>query len=169
LWDPGDRGPLERTLIELRVPELGPVVFPAYAGTTVSVRAAGIATTLQEDNALRREVRAALASARASHEAPDDPELRREVARAVLFPPQTSPAAPPTGHPTEETETERSTDAPPEGHPPDTEDAPPTEGHPSTPTDAPPIEGHPSPTARAARMQYIRRSYVTRNGVGKTA
>src|SRR5690606_40475551 len=30
LYDPGERGPLQRTLIEVRVAELGPVVFPAY-------------------------------------------------------------------------------------------------------------------------------------------
>jgi len=154
LWDPGDRGPLERTLIELKMPELGPVVFPAYVGTSVSVRAAGIAETIQRDDQLRREVRAALASARTSHDAPpEDPALRREVARAVLFP-TTSEAAPPEGHPTEETEPAEAPDAPPEGHPSNTEDAP-------------PAEGHPSPTDRAARQLYARRAYVTRNGVGK--
>lgn len=154
LWDPGDRGPLERTLIELKMPELGPVVFPAYVGTSVSVRAAGIADTIQRDDELRREVRAALASSRTSHDAPpEDPALRREVARAVLFP-TTSPAAPPEEHPAEKTEPEEAPDAPPEGHP-------------SNPEDAPPAEGHPSPTDRAARQLYARRAYVTRNGVGK--
>jgi HK97 family phage prohead protease len=39
LYEPGDRGPLVRTLLELKVPELGPVVFPAYPGTTASLRA----------------------------------------------------------------------------------------------------------------------------------
>lgn len=154
LWDPGDRGPLERTLIELKMPELGPVVFPAYAGTSVSVRAAGIADTIQRDDELRREVRAALASSRITHNAPpEDPDLRREVARAVLFP-TTSEAAPPEGHPADETEPAEAPDAPPEGHP-------------SNPADAPPAEGHPSPTDRAARQLYARRAYVTRNGVGK--
>ncbi|MGW2990973.1 HK97 family phage prohead protease, partial [Streptomyces sp. NPDC001193] len=39
LWMPGDRGPLQREIIEVRCRELGPVVFPAYGGTEVSVRA----------------------------------------------------------------------------------------------------------------------------------
>lgn len=50
-----------RTLRELKVPELGPVVFPAYAATSVSVRA--------------REMAAALT---------DDPDLLAELARALL-------------------------------------------------------------------------------------
>lgn len=158
LWEPGDRGPLERTLIELRVPELGPVVFPAYEGTSVGVRAADIAATIQDDEALRREVRGALVAARASHEAPDDPDLRREVARAVLFPTKPT-AAPPEGHPAEETESRQAlTDAPPEGHP----SAPEVE----TP-DAPLATEHPSPTDVAARKKFMRLAYVTRNGVGK--
>lgn len=39
LWDPTTDGPY-RTMKELRVPELGPVVFPAYTDTDVSVRSA---------------------------------------------------------------------------------------------------------------------------------
>lgn len=38
LWDPADRGPLQRTLKEVKMPEVGPVVWPAYADTTASVR-----------------------------------------------------------------------------------------------------------------------------------
>jgi hypothetical protein len=38
LEDVPDEELLTRTLQELRVPELGPVVFPAYTDTTVSVR-----------------------------------------------------------------------------------------------------------------------------------
>jgi len=38
LWQPGDRGPLKRTIREVELYELGPVVFPAYASTTVGVR-----------------------------------------------------------------------------------------------------------------------------------
>ncbi|SEF34385.1 phage prohead protease, HK97 family [Amycolatopsis pretoriensis] len=166
LWDPGDRGPLERTLIELKMAELGPVVFPAYVGTSVSVRAAGIAATIQQDDELRREVRAALASARTSHDAPpEDPALRREVARAVLFP-TTSQAAPPEGHPADRSPFGHDRTANTETEPAEAPDAPP-EGHPSNPEDAPPAEGHPSPTDRAARQLYARRAYVTRNGVGK--
>lgn len=38
LWSPGDRGPLLRTIREVELFELGPVVFPAYESTTVGVR-----------------------------------------------------------------------------------------------------------------------------------
>jgi HK97 family phage prohead protease len=42
LWEllrsPGDRGPLRRTLKEVKVTEVGPVVWPAYETTTVGVR-----------------------------------------------------------------------------------------------------------------------------------
>jgi HK97 family phage prohead protease len=39
LWrGPGDRGPLRRTLKEVRVSEVGPVVWPAYSDTEVGVR-----------------------------------------------------------------------------------------------------------------------------------
>lgn len=45
LWEPGDRGPLRRTIREVELFELGPVVFPAYTDTSVGVRAllAGLA------------------------------------------------------------------------------------------------------------------------------
>lgn len=156
LWSPGDRGPLERTLIELRMPELGPVVFPAYVDTDVSVRARDVAEVLTGDERMRREVRRALASSRtapAAGDLPTDPDLLREIAHAVLF--------------------SRSSDAPPEpgypSEPPSTQDeptdAPPAPGHPSTP-DAPPDSGHPSLSDRDARLRYARLAYVTREGVG---
>lgn len=50
-----------RAIREARVPELGPVVFPAYAGTTASVRS--------------RELAALLA----------DPELRSQLAQALIL------------------------------------------------------------------------------------
>jgi HK97 family phage major capsid protein/HK97 family phage prohead protease len=37
---PGDRGPLQRTIRELQLFEAGPVAFPAYSTTSVSVRSA---------------------------------------------------------------------------------------------------------------------------------
>lgn len=145
LWDPGDRGPLKRELIELRVPELGPVVFPAYAGTSVDVRARAVADLIGQDRELTREIRASLArevipQPRAGIEDLGDPDVRRDVARELLF-----------GH-------NQTSDAPPDdGHPSDTEprqdaglshvrDAPPDSGHPSPTTDAPPSDGHPSAT-----------------------
>ena len=36
--NPGDRGPLQRTIREVQLFELGPVAFPAYESTSVSVR-----------------------------------------------------------------------------------------------------------------------------------
>lgn len=38
LWAPGDRGPLRRTLKEVKISEVGPVVWPAYETTSVGVR-----------------------------------------------------------------------------------------------------------------------------------
>lgn len=170
LWNPEDRGPLERTLIELRVPELGPVVFPAYAGTSVSVRAADYARTVLSDRSLRRDVqRALIADAVEAETIEVADDLRPEVARQILFPqrslssvdlddedPEDPPVAPLDEHPTEEPERElEPTDAPPTGHP-------------SESTDAPPAEGHPSPSHdQEQRKRYARLAYVTRNGVGK--
>jgi uncharacterized protein len=145
LWMPGDRGPLMRTLIEVRLHELGPVVFPAYASTSVGVRARDLAAEIRSDDALRREVRGALA--RQAPAAPaddlDDPATRREVARALLFG---------SDHET--------TDAPPDGHPstPERSEDAPADGHSSEP-DAPLPDEHPSPTPteRTRRIQgYIR-------------
>ncbi|MGW3166976.1 HK97 family phage prohead protease [Streptomyces sp. NPDC001142] len=149
LWMPGDRGPLQRELIELKCRELGPVVFPAYAGTSVSVRARDMADGLARDGGFARSLRASLArAAAAAPQVPDDQELRREVAAALLYPatPKPAPAAvpaapgpsapPTTGHP----DTTRTTGAPP------------TPGHPPT-TDAPPADGHPSPSPRAAALR----------------
>jgi len=38
LFDAGDRGPLKRTLKEVKLREAGPVLYPAYEGTSVGVR-----------------------------------------------------------------------------------------------------------------------------------
>lgn len=138
LWMPGDRGPLQRELIELKVRELGPVVFPAYAGTSVGVRARGMAAALVHDDELTREIRRSLARDAAGPKVPEDPELRREVAAALLF---RDDAPPEQGHPSER-------DDEPEGAPLERE-------HPPTPstTDAPPADGHPSPSPRTDRLR----------------
>lgn len=79
LWDAGDRGPLQRTLKEVKLRELGPVVWPAYQETEVSLRS--------------RQVLDALASS---------PTIRAEVARLMLATEQRSESptesAPETGH-----------------------------------------------------------------------
>ncbi|MFI0481735.1 HK97 family phage prohead protease [Actinomadura sp. 9N215] len=158
LWSPGERGPLERTLIELRVHELGPVVWPAYDSTTVGVRARDMAATIQQDDALRRKVRESLAHTNATLGDLDDPAFRREVATAVLMEPPahaagdripaddvSSPEDPPT------TDDENNRDAPPE------------QGHPSSNTDAPPEQGHP-PAMSVSRLnpERIRRDAAMR-------
>ena len=131
LWMPGDRGPLRRELIELKCRELGPVVFPAYAGTEVSVRGRGVAAELVRSDDMTRQIRQSLARDAAVPQVPDDPELRREVATALLFSRKDAPPA--TGHPASESTADG---APLEReHPPapSTTDAPPSDGHPSTP------------------------------------
>lgn len=40
LYEPGDRGPLQRTIKEIQLFEAGPVLTPAYASTSVGVRSA---------------------------------------------------------------------------------------------------------------------------------
>lgn len=64
LWSPGDRGPLQRTLKEVKITEAGPVVWPAYAETSVGVR-----SKVTIDLGRLRE----------------DPEQRRLLAQAVLI------------------------------------------------------------------------------------
>jgi phage head maturation protease len=60
-WEQPTRkgGVPQRTLREVKVPELGPVVFPAYADTSVGVRAAEMAQHLI-DPAFRAELARAL-------------------------------------------------------------------------------------------------------------
>jgi HK97 family phage prohead protease len=151
LWMPGDRGPLQRELIELKCRELGPVVFPAYAGTSVSVRARDVADGLALDDEMTRRIRHSLARDAAAPSVPDDPELRREVATALLYQRPGLPVLPPDQRPT------RPAAPPAAGHPaPDrSTDAPLTPEHPPAPstTDAPPADGHPSPSERTARMR----------------
>lgn len=135
LWQPGERGPLQRELIELKCRELGPVVFPAYAGTSVSVRARDMADGLAADDQLTRQIRASLARDAAAPQIPDDPALRREVATALLYrtapgplPEQPAPTTTVPGAPLERE-------------------------HPPNSTDAPPSDGHPSPSPRTAALR----------------
>jgi hypothetical protein len=60
LWNPGDRGPLKRVIREMDVFELGPVVFPAYEGTSVGVRSILAGLEPDEREALVRELAAEL-------------------------------------------------------------------------------------------------------------
>lgn len=85
LWNPEDRGPLKRTLKELRVHELGPVVFPAYSGTSVGLRASQLADWVTTDERLMYECRSALALGKFGPEIEGDKELRFQVAKRILF------------------------------------------------------------------------------------
>lgn len=86
LWDAGDRGPIKRTLKEVKVAELGPVVFPAYEGTSVDMRSREIANLVLQDDHLRREVRSALARNTESLTIDcQDLHTRQSIARAILF------------------------------------------------------------------------------------
>jgi len=173
LWNPGDRGPLQRTLVEVKCRELGPVVFPAYTDTTVGVRARSMADAIALDPEQAREIRRSLAQDAPVAEIPTDPALRREVATSLLF-----------GRPGElargqhvvidvagtadpETVAQQVRDAirsyrdatapPNPGHPvASTPNGAPLEReHPPAPstTDAPPLDGHPSPSTRSAQLK----------------
>lgn len=171
LWMPGDRGPLQRELIELKCRELGPVVFPAYVGTSVSVRARDVAHGLADDSDARARLRASLArdAATLAPQVPEDPELRREVATALLYrPDDTAPVrvvldVAGTADPEQlsaavrQALRQQQTVAPLlDEHPAErSAAAPPELGHPtvSSSTDAPPADGHPSPSPRTVRMR----------------
>lgn len=57
LWEPGDRGPLKRTIRRVDpLYELGPVVFPAYDNTTVGVRSLLDQLTPDEHRQMLREL-----------------------------------------------------------------------------------------------------------------
>lgn len=88
LWDAGDRGPLSRILREVKVPELGPVVFPAYADTSASVRSRQLAHAIVTDSQMVRQVRANLATSlpMKALETELPAEEIGQVARALLFP-----------------------------------------------------------------------------------
>lgn len=147
LWNPGERGPLLRTLTEVKLMELGPVVWPAYEGTSVGVRARDLAATIRDDQELRREVRRSLACRDTAPGTLPDSELR-EIARALLF-----GDAPPSGHPSPRMKVEINLDS--DIDPEElaaklagrlrSSAAPPADGHPAVSTDAPPADGHPSP------------------------
>lgn len=57
LWEPGDRGPLKRTILEIDpLHELGPVAFPAYDATSVGVRSLLAQLDLDDYRALLRDL-----------------------------------------------------------------------------------------------------------------
>lgn len=126
LWDAGDRGPITRTLIELKVHEVGPVVFPAYAGTSADVRAVGLAETIKAKPDRLQAIRRSLARAEPSVYDDVSDDVRYEVARRLLF------SAPPASM----------------GHPEETRNIEPQIEKEREETDAPSTEGHPSQLSR---------------------
>lgn len=117
LWDllwygAGDRGPILRTLKELKVSEAGPVTWPAYEETEVGVRARSSVVTIDLAHI-------------------NTPQARRDLARAVVIadaaaarPPETPDGERQSGqHDTEPRSTEPSADEhpPPVGAPPVTD------------------------------------------------
>lgn len=61
LWEPGERGPLKRTILRVDpLYELGPVVFPAYDNTSVGVRSLLAQLTPDEHRQMLRELAADL-------------------------------------------------------------------------------------------------------------
>jgi len=61
LWEPGDRGPLKRTIVEVDpLYEVGPVAFPAYDATSVGVRSLLAQLGPDDHRALLRELAAEL-------------------------------------------------------------------------------------------------------------
>lgn len=72
LWRPDDRGPLHRLLKEVKVPELGPVVFPAYAGTSASVRSVTIDLGRLDEREQRSQLARAVFMADVAERPPTD-------------------------------------------------------------------------------------------------
>jgi HK97 family phage prohead protease len=81
LWEPGDRGPLLRTLKEVKMPEVGPVVWPAYQDTTASVRSKVIDLGRLSEPAQRRLLAEAvlLADAAERTQAEEEPPVTVEA------------------------------------------------------------------------------------------
>ena len=77
-----DRGPITRELIEVRAPEAGPVVWPAYKDTEVSARSADGGTLILDLASLRRDPRQ-LADVAALIDAEVRQTEKREVVAAM--------------------------------------------------------------------------------------
>jgi len=78
----GDRGPITRELIEVRVPEVGPVVWPAYQETEVGARSADGGRLVIDLGALRED-RGALADLVALMDCEAGKARRLEVVAAL--------------------------------------------------------------------------------------
>jgi hypothetical protein len=164
LWNPGDRGPLHRELVELRVPELGPVVFPAYAGTDVSVRAREVADVIRSNTELSHAVQSLMAGGTAVWTLPVDEVEPSEVARALLFDlPARTEVEPDDGDNRSEPDGDDGVTITDQQDP----EAAPRSTHPAA-DDAPPSEAPVTyPSDQAERQHRARLAYVTRERVRK--
>lgn len=133
-----------RTLKELKVPELGPVVFPAYPDTTASVRSMEMARAIEADPALEGQVRASIARAMNVKTTRDDPEVENAQEADNM----TTESTPEPDQPVVESE-----QAPEEAEPP-------TEGH-SEDSGEPPAEGHSEPESETPTDEGRAETVVT--------
>lgn len=122
--DDDDDEVIMRTLKELKVPELGPVVFPAYSDTTASVRSLEMARAFESDPALQGQVRASIARAMNVKPTRDDPEMETAPETDNI----TTESTPEPVQPAVESEQAPEVEESPEGHSEDSEESP-TEGH----------------------------------------
>lgn len=109
LWNPGERGPLQRNIKEVELFELGPVVFPAYDATTVGVRSLLADLTQQEREELVRELANELRQDEPDDESRDDESDDEPVASsdpAERHSDEPEPASSGTSAPIERTEEE---------------------------------------------------------------
>lgn len=116
LWyGAGERGPIRRTLKEVKVPEVGPVVWPAYEETSVGVRSQVVTIDLGRLT---------------------DPETRKTLARAVALADAANRSTEDGPQPTEDAPDEHADSL--RDTAPQVTDSSPGE-HPSAPTDAPKV------------------------------
>jgi HK97 family phage prohead protease len=105
LWDGGDRGPLQRTLKEVKITEAGPVVWPAYVETSVGVRSRQVVIDLgrltdpRERSKLAEAVFVADAATRNENSNEDAPPANQEPQPDEHPAEEITPAAPPVSEP----------------------------------------------------------------------
>lgn len=83
-----DQEPPLRTIREIELFEVGPVVWPAYEDTTVGVRAQQVAHDLADDENFRRELLQALAAVGTSEDAAPERDTSEEAATQDDAPPE---------------------------------------------------------------------------------
>lgn len=150
LWQPGNRGPLRRELIEIKIPELGPVVFAAYQGTDVSVRARQTAEQVRSDPDLTMVLRRSLAVGGSPEGDPYEGADLRQLAVALLFDHSERTSEPIVDHPDDE----------PPADPAPIVDHPESRGEKPAPTDT----GHPE-NRKHKVLRLMREQYLVQHGI----